>query len=319
VLSLYDYHPHIASFRDEVIAGLSKPNKDLACKFFYDEQGAALFDAICALPEYYPTRTEISIMQENAASIRALIGPDARIIEFGGGNSRKIRLLLDFLEKPCAYIPIDISRDYLFRGAGILAADYPNLEIAAVCADYLQPLNLPQLQAPTTGRAVVFFPGSTIGNLHHQDAAGFLANAHQVLGPCGGLLIGVDLKKDPAILHAAYNDRQGITADFNLNLLRRINRELGGNFSIKDFRHEAIYNIAAGRIEMYLISNRSQQVVIDGQIFEFANDERIHTENSYKYTVAEFQQLARDVGFVPQQVWQDGQQLFSIHYLEVAK
>jgi dimethylhistidine N-methyltransferase len=318
VLSLYDYHPNLGSFRDEVMAGLRKPQKELACKFFYDEQGAALFDAICALPEYYPTRTEIGIMQENAPEIRSLIGAAARIIEFGGGNSRKVRLLLDFLEQPAAYIPIDISRDYLFRGAEILAADYPQLEIAAVCADYLQPLELPQLKSATTGKAVVFFPGSTIGNLHHHDAARFLTNAHQVLGTDGGLLIGVDLKKDPAILHAAYNDRQGVTADFNLNLLRRINRELGGNFSIKDFSHEAVYNAAVGRIEMYLISQLAQQVSIDGQVFEFTPAERIHTENSYKYTIAEFQQLARSVGFRPRQVWQDGQQLFSIHYLEVA-
>lgn len=314
-LHYYDFEPKLESFREEIISGLNKNPKEIHCKFFYDEVGSQLFSQICELPEYYPTRTEIGILIAKGDAISKHIGDQSMIIEYGSGGSRKIRLLLNSLNQPRAYISIDISKEHLFASVNQLAQDYPNLEIVAVCADYTQPLEIPCLSGEEQGKRVIFFPGSTIGNFNYDEAKKFLTNAVQTLSH-GGMLIGVDLKKEINILNDAYNDSAQITAAFNLNLLTRINRELAGNFDLDQFAHKAFYNEAKGRIEMHLVSLKDQTVVIDGLPFHFAVNETIHTENSYKYTIAEFQELARSAGFTPISVWTDERSLFSVHYLE---
>jgi dimethylhistidine N-methyltransferase len=316
MLTLHDFHPKLSSFRDEVIRGLNRDQKEIPAKFFYDTRGLEIFGQICNLPEYYLTRTEIGILQDNCKEIGEQLGPQAMIIEFGSGSSRKIRLLLDCLEQPLIYMPIDISKESLFEDAEKMSADYPKLEIAAVCADYTQPLILPEPENTNFKKRIIFFPGSTIGNLDHEEARRLLQIAKQMLSAGDGMLIGVDLKKDINLLNAAYNDSQGVTADFNLNLLQRINRELGADFQIADFAHQAFYNEAYGRIEMHLISHREQVVNLAEQQFHFAKDETIHTENSYKYGIEEFHQLAASVGFQPARVWTDPNRLFSVHYLK---
>ena len=316
MLVLHDFHPKLESFRDEVISGLSKIPKQIPSKFFYDPQGSVLFSQICELEEYYPTRTELSIFQKYKQEIRELVGKNALVIEYGSGGSQKIRLLLNMLDNPLAYMPRDISKEYLFADTNKLAKDYPQLEIIAVCADYTKALTLPEVMVKFA-KKVVFFPGSTIGNLDQEDAKKLLINTAHILKPGDGLLIGVDLKKDPKILTAAYNDEKAITAAFNLNLLVRINYDLKANFDLANFAHKAFYNDSKGRIEMHLISLKNQTVNIDNIEINIKENEAIHTENSYKYEIKEFQDLAQIAGFTPTKVWVDPSNLFSVHYLTI--
>jgi dimethylhistidine N-methyltransferase len=266
------------------------------------------------LPEYYPTRTELAMTQAHAPEMARLLGADCLLIEYGAGSGRKTRVLIEALA-PAAYVAIDISRSALQQCAADLAARYPAVKVAAVCADYSRPLALPVIEGITPRRRVIYFPGSTIGNFTRADALGFLRHAQKLAGAGGAMLVGVDLKKDPARLHAAYNDAQGITAAFNLNLLTRINRELDGTFDVAAFEHHAFYDADEGRIEMHLRSLRPQTVHVAGLAFAFSGGETIHTENSCKYAVDEFQQLAREAGFTAEKYWCDSERLFSIHYL----
>jgi len=314
-IRFHDERPAVATLRDEVLRGLAAQPKRIAPKFFYDERGSRLFDAICELPEYYPTRTEMAILRGCAPEIRQLAGPDCTLIELGSGASRKIRLLLDTL-RPQRYLGIDISREFLLESAEQLAHDYPWLEVHAACADFSMALDLPDVSGP--GYRLVFFPGSTIGNFEPGEALAFLQRIRALLRPQGALLIGVDLKKDAQILHRAYNDSQGVTAAFNLNLLERLRTELHAELDPRGFRHQAFYNARAGRIEMHLVSQRAQEVRVCGQRFRFRAGESIHSENSYKYSVAEFHALARRAALQPVRVWIDPQRLFSVHYLGVA-
>lgn len=316
--SFHDLHPDAGSFLDEVIAGLSRPRKELSPKYFYDARGCELFDAICELPEYYPTRTEMAIMQSHAAEMAQHLGPDSMLIEYGSGNSRKTHVLIA-ASRPVAYVPVDIAGEQVKASAERLTAAFPGLAVIAVCADYSKPLKLPEIDGIRARRRVIYFPGSTIGNFTVPEALEFLGNARVLAGAGGALLVGVDLKKDHARLDAAYNDAQGVTAEFNLNLLRRINRELGANFDLARFRHHAFYNVAAGRIEMHLQSLCKQQITVSGRVFSFDQGETIHTENSYKYSADEFQKLARQAGFDAVHCWVDPRQFFSVHYLAVPR
>jgi L-histidine Nalpha-methyltransferase len=311
----HDLEPEVDSFRDSVLEGLSRRQKVIPCRFLYDARGSMLFEAICELPEYYPTRTEMAILAAYAPEIAAAMGPRCALVEFGSGSSRKVRLLLDALQDPASYVAIDISREALRHAANALAASFPDLAVMAVCADYMRPMDLPPLPVAGAGRRLGFFPGSTIGNLDPAMAINFLVGCRQVIGSDGAMLIGVDLKKDPAVLHAAYNDAQGVTAAFNLNLLERINRELDGDFNLDRFAHDAAYNSAAGKIEIFIRSNADQIVTVAGQRFRFSRGERIHTEDSCKYTVAEFQELAHHAGYRAERCWTDPAELFSVHLL----
>ena len=311
-----DLAPGEESFRDAVLHGLARPRKAIPCKFFYDERGSALFERICRLPEYYLTRTEIAILEQNADEIAAQMGAYSRIIEFGSGASRKARILLQALDRPIAYVPVDISREHLRVAAASLADDFPEVAIVAVCADYTGPFALPLLPGPS-GKRVGFFPGSTIGNFEPGAALRFLLNCAHILGPGGEMVIGVDLKKDSRVLDAAYNDRAGVTALFNLNLFERINRELDGDLDLDLFEHFAFYSEGNGRIEIYIRSLADQQATIDGRRFNFAAGELVHTEYSYKYSVAEFRELAAGAGFRPVDTWTDPGALFSVHYFRL--
>ena len=303
-------------FLAAVVKGLSQPQKRLSSKYFYDERGSKLFEQITHLPEYYPTRTETALLRAHAAEFAELIGPHASLVEFGSGSSLKVRILLDALEAPAAYIPIDISRDHLIESAKGLADAYPDLMVVPVAADYTQPLTVPAV--PDEVVRIGFFPGSTIGNFSHAEAVEFVHTVATELGTDNGLLIGVDLKKDPTILHAAYNDTAGITAKFNLNILHHINRELGADFNLNGFTHDARWQPEKGRIEMHLVSNRKQTVSVDGHKFEFVEGESIHSEDSHKYTIDEFHALAAEAGWRAYRHWTDPEDLFSIHYLRVA-
>ena len=313
---LYAFHDHAAqeeSFLDAVIEGLSRPAKAIPCRFLYDERGSALFDAICELEEYYPTRTETQILTRHAGDIAALCGAGAQLIELGSGSSTKVRVLLDAFAEPAAYVAVDVSREHLKRAAAALAADFPQIEVAAVCADYSAPFPLPEL--PAAGRRVAFFPGSTIGNLEPEEAASFLKLWARRLGPDAAMLVGVDLKKDPAVLHAAYNDARGVTAAFTRNILSRANAELGADFDLDRFAHHARYNQAGGRIEIHLQSLAGQSARLGGRSFAFAEGELIHVEHSYKYDIEGFQALAARSGFMPAAVFTDPANRFSVHYL----
>ena len=294
--------------------GMARRPKSVPCKYFYDAHGSALFDRICELPEYYQTRTENALLKNFAGEIAALMGPKIELIEFGAGALKKVRTLLDALDSPVAYVPIDISGDYLESVCAALDRDYPALRLRPVVGDFARPFLLPP---PADGavRRVGFFPGSTIGNFRPDDAVTFLKTAAGVLKG-GGLLIGADLVKDPAILHAAYNDAEGVTAAFNKNLLVRANAELGADFDLDAFAHYACYNPLAARIEMYLVSLAAQHVRIGEETIAFKAGEAIHTEDSHKYTVESFQGLARAAGFRPSAMWCDPQGLFSVHWLE---
>jgi len=310
----HDGEPGVDSLREAVLDGLAASPRAIPPKFFYDQRGSELFDQICRQPEYYPTRTEMAILERAAGEIAELTGPDALLVELGSGASTKVRLLLEGL-RPATYLGVDISRDFLLDATARLAHDYPWLEVHAACADFSQTLELPPC-APAA-HTLAFYPGSSIGNFEPGQAREFLARVRDSLGPGDALLIGVDLKKDPAILNAAYNDASGVTAAFNRNLLYRIATELDAQLDPEAFDHHAFYNETAGRVEMHLLSRCDQTVRIDGHRFHFSPGDGIHTENSYKYSVEEFQALAADAGFGHERVWLDHRELFSVHYLRL--
>jgi dimethylhistidine N-methyltransferase len=304
------------TFLHDVLAGLSRPSKELSCKYFYDAEGSRLFERICELDEYYPTRCELAILHHHGEEIARALGEGCAVIEYGSGSGRKTRLLLDRLQGAVAYIPVDISPGPLLRSARSLTRRYPALEVCPVCADFTEEFELPSLSRPVQ-RRVVYFSGSTIGNFGPAEATALLRGIVGLCGPGGGLLIGVDLKKDARILHRAYNDALGVTAAFNLNLLARINRELDGTFHLDRFCHHAFYNQQAGRIEMHLISLAAQEVRIGGVRLSFAAGESIRTEYSYKYSLEEFAALASRAGLAGEQVWMDAERLYSVQYLRV--
>jgi L-histidine N-alpha-methyltransferase len=304
--------PRLDSFREDVIAGLSRPQKALPPKYFYDAQGSRLFEAICRLKEYYPTRSELALTRAHLGAISRFARKGGTLIEYGSGDSVKSRLLVEALH-PSSYIPVDISEDALRSASSKLQRLYPWLDIRPVHGDFSRPLKISVAQAK--GRRVVYFPGSTIGNLSPEEAHAFLRMTRGQVGRGGALLVGVDLKKDAGLLHAAYNDARGVTAAFNLNLLTRINRELGGDFRPRRFRHYAFYNATPGRIEMHLVSLAPQTVNIGNYRFTFEAGESIHTENSYKYSVEGFRALASRAGFKGAKVWVDSKGLFSLHGL----
>ena len=308
----FSYPTATVGFRDDVLRGLSIPQKAIPPKYFYDAYGSTLFEKICELPEYYPTRTEMAIMQDNIVAIADALGPRCELIEFGSGASLKTCILLVHLQPP-VYVPIDISESALRAATQTLAARYPWLNIGAVCGDFTRPIDLPDFGAVAIRRKVAFFPGSTIGNFTPPEALAFLRLTRLMVGKGGGLLIGVDTKKAKPILDAAYDDSQGVTAAFNLNLLTRINRELGGDFRLDQFRHRGYDNEMLGRIEMHLESLCAQTVHVQDQAFSLRSGETIHTENSYKYTVDEFRSMARSTGFRPDKVWVDEKRMFSVH------
>lgn len=298
----------------EILSGLSEAQKRLSPKFFYDERGSEIFDEITRLPEYYPTTTERGIMVACVAEIADLVGVEASIIEFGAGSSAKIRQLLSSIHEPAVYVPVDISRDFLVAAAEDLAADFPDLEILPVAADFTQPFDLPSPKIMPR-RNIVFFPGSTIGNFEPAAALSLLQVMYQEAGANGGLLIGVDLQKEPSVLERAYDDEAGVTAEFNLNMLRHINRAFDADFDLERFEHVSLYNADVGRIEMYLRSVGEQVVNVSGRAFSFADGERILTEHSYKYTVDGFTALAAKAGFSAERVWTDARQYFAVMYL----
>jgi dimethylhistidine N-methyltransferase len=300
-------------FRRDVLAGLGNSPRAIPAKFLYDARGSALFDAICEQPEYYPTRTETQILRACADDIARLAGPGCALVEYGSGSSVKTRLLLDAMSDLHAYVPIDISRQHLGATARRLREDYPWLRVEPVAADYMA---LDALPPEINGaRRIGFFPGSTIGNLTPEEAVLFLRRARRLLRSDGALILGVDLKKDPQRLHDAYNDAAGVTAQFTLNLLRRMNRELEANFDLSAFAHEAFYNEAAGRIEIYVRSLRDQAVTVAGRRFTFAEGERVHTEYSYKYDDTDIAVLARRGGFSIAHTWADPDRLFAVAFL----
>ena len=312
--ALVDLSPSVAEFRASVWAGLGQSRKALQAKFFYDAEGSRLFEEICATPEYYPTRTERRLLIDIAPEIAALAGPRRAVLEFGSGSGIKTRTLLGGLDSPVAYVPVEISRAALVEAVSELATDFPGIQIVPVCADYSKPFALPCFAGEAAGW-LGFFPGSTIGNFTPPQAAQFLTHLRRMLGGGSQFIVGVDLRKDVAILNAAYNDAAGITADFNLNLLARINRELDGDFDLARFEHRAFYEEEHGRIEMHLVSRRRQKVSVSGRSFEFEADETIHTENSYKYDIERFRDLAVSSGWSHRSVWTDRDRLFSIHLL----
>jgi len=309
--------PGTAAFRADVLRGLSAPTKELPCKYFYDEAGSELFERITALPEYYLTRTERAIMARHAPEMAALLGRRCLLIEYGSGNSTKTRLLLDHLTSPAAYVPVDISAEHLLRSAGALAEAYPEIKVLPVCGDFTRPLELPVPSAPAA-RRVVYFPGSTIGNFTPPESAALLRQTAGLCGGGGGFLLGADLRKEPRLIEAAYNDSQGVTAQFNRNLLVRINRELDADFVVSQFAHRAFYNAAEGRIEMHLVSRRDQVVRIGAAEFFLAAGESIRTEYSHKYTISELTALAAAQGWAVQRVWTDEHKSFGVLYLTVS-
>jgi len=310
----FDQHPKIEDFRADIIQGLSAKASYISPKYFYDEIGSRLFEGICGTPEYYPTRTEVGIIRGKINEIVDVLGKNCLLIEPGSGDSYKVRLLLDALQ-PIAYLPIDISKHYLQAEAKKLAAEFTWLNVHAICADFTASLELPY-QVEHTNK-VAFFPGSTIGNFAPEQAVQVLQEIKNMVGKNGGLLIGVDLHKEAAILNAAYNDKQTFTERFNKNLLLRINRELAANFYLEQFRHLAFYNEQQQRIEMHLVSMQKQEVVIDDKKFQFEKEQSILTEYSHKYTVESFQQLAKRAGFESVKTWLDKDRLFSVFYLQV--
>ncbi len=300
---------------EEIVEGLKRDEKMISPKYFYDERGSQLFEEITRLPEYYPTETELGIMRDNIDEIAELIGEQASLIEFGSGSSTKIRILLDHLRSLAVYVPVDISEDHLVAAAENLKADYPDLEILPVVADFMQPFDLPSPSIMPV-RNVVYFPGSTIGNFTNDAALDLLKVMYHEAKEGGALLIGVDLQKDTGILEAAYNDSQGVTAEFNINMLRHINREHGANFDLDAFEHRAEYNQDEGRIELRLDSTSDQLIQLGEEEIAILEGEAILTEYSHKYTLEGFAALAREAGFEVRKVWTDTDRLFSVQYCE---
>lgn len=303
-----------STMQEEVLQGLRRAQKSLPSKYFYDERGSQLFEQITKLEEYYPTRTEISIMRDNMPDIIRMIGSDVVLVELGSGSSYKTRLLLDHLPCITAYVPVEISQDFLAGVVNQLGTEYPDLTIKPLCTDYTQPFEIPTLDSKFS-RILMYYPGSTIGNFRPKQARRFLGTLSQTLNTGGGMLIGVDLKKDREILEAAYNDRKGITAAFNKNILRHINRQLDTGFDLENYRHNAFYNQQEGRIEMHLVVEEEHEVSVAGETFLFEEGESIHTENSYKYTRDEFKELVRP-WFSVEKVWTDANNFFSVQYLK---
>lgn len=313
--TLQDQQPSRAAFLAHVQEGLSAPQKWLSPMYFYDAEGSKLFDRICELPEYYPTRTELQILGEHLPEMTAAIGRNAMLIEPGSGSSLKTRKLLEALEAPAAYVPVEISYDHLVEAVAQLEKLFPGLSVLPVCADFTSSFEIPRPPQPEA-RRVIFFPGSTIGNFPPDEAVELLATMRKKVDDAGGLLIGLDLRKDPVVLEKAYNDHEGTTARFNLNLLARINRELGADFDLDAFNHRAIWNSADSRIEMHLVSETDQRVNVGGQAFDFAEGEHILSECSYKFTFGGFETLAARAGWTIRQVWTDNREWFSMQYLE---
>jgi dimethylhistidine N-methyltransferase len=310
-IELEDQGPAQREFLADVLSGMRRTERALPCKYFYDAVGSKLFDEICELDEYYPTRTELRIMRDNAPAIAAQIGTGVRLVEYGSGSSTKTRILLDHLESPAAYVPVDISHEHLQGTADLLSVAYPDIEILPVCADFTETFQLPTpTRTPT--HSAVYFPGSTIGNFEPNDAVDLLARITPLCGSGGGLVIGVDLQKDTSVLEAAYNDAAGVTARFNLNLLHRINRELGADFDLSQYAHSARYNEDFGRIEISLVSRTAQRVTIDDECFDIAAGEAICTEYSHKYTIEGFAALAAKAGLTLHRYWTDERQWFGV-------
>ena len=314
-VSFHDYKPATLSLFDAVVSGLSQENKAIPPKFFYDKRGSHLFEKICEQPEYYPPAVERKMLELLAGEIAGLAGQERLMIEPGAGSAAKARLLLDEL-KPIAFVPMDISFDFLKLAATQLAKEYPRLPIHAACVDYTHSLPIPE-QSPTSSR-LLFFPGSSLGNFNHSEAHEFLSMVRNTVKDDGMLLIGVDTKKAPSLLNAAYNDAAGFTAQFNLNLLHRIRNELDAELDIEAFQHKAFYNSEAGRIEMYLVSLQQQVLRINGHSFSLGEGESIHTENSYKYSPQEFISMSSDCGFKEVRHWLDSNNMFGIYLLESA-
>ena len=300
---------------ESVLDGLKKPEKELSPVWFYDELGSFLFDNICELPEYYLTRTEIAIMRAHGVEMAQHVGRDAAIIELGSGTSLKTRLLLDQIEMPATYVPVDIAREHLLDAAGAIARDYPDLRVIPVCANFAEPFELPAYVA-SSSRRVVFFPGSTIGNFEPEGAKQLLRRIREMIGRNGALLIGVDLRKDPRVLHRAYNDEAGVTAEFNINALRHLNRELGADFDLEAFEHAAVWVENLSRIEMHLISKQDQRVHIGDEEVRIKRGERIRTECSHKYTLESFADLAANADLCVARIWMDPDKQFSVQLLE---
>jgi dimethylhistidine N-methyltransferase len=314
-LQLRDHHPALEPFVADVLRGLRDSPKHISPLYFYDALGSELFDRICELKEYYPTRTELRILEQHGNDIARCIGDDALLVEFGSGSSMKTRLLLDRLPSLAAYVPVDISRSHLMNAAHAISASYPRLEVMPVCADFTQPFLLPTPDRPVS-RIVVFFPGSTIGNFDPAAALDLMRVMRRVAGASGGLVVGTDLVKDVNVLIRAYDDAEGVTAAFNLNVLRRFNSEMGASFDLDQFRHRAVWNAQASRIEMHLVSLRQQRVVLAGETLEFEAGEAIVTEHCHKYTVRGFATQAARAGWKAHAHWLDDRGYFSVNYLD---
>jgi dimethylhistidine N-methyltransferase len=299
---------------DELIEGLKQPEMMISPKYFYDERGSKLFEQITRLPEYYPTETELGIMRDNIREIASLVGKQASLIEFGSGSSLKTRILLEHLDELAAYVPVDISEDHLLQSARQIREEFPDLDVLPVVADFTQPFRLPSPEVMPV-RNVVYFPGSTIGNFTHDAAHELLLVMHEEAGAGGALLIGVDLQKDPEIIERAYNDSAGLTAEFNRNMLRHLNREFGADFDLDAFTHSAEYNEEEGRVEIRLVSEQDQEFTLGDESFSIDRDETILTEYSHKYTLDGFAAMAEAAGFRVKRVWMDDGRLFSVQYL----
>jgi dimethylhistidine N-methyltransferase len=314
---LRDQSPPRERFRLEVLQGLRKRPRELPCKWLYDERGSRLFERICELDEYYPTRTELGLLERHAAEMAEALGPRCLVVEPGSGSGRKTRLLLGALAEPAGYVPVDIAREALAASAADLARLFPGLHVLPVCGDFTAEIALPSAPSPAARRAL-FFPGSTIGNFEPADAAKLLARWAAALGPGCALLVGVDLVKDRGTLERAYDDAAGVTAAFNRNLLVRIDRELGADFDPDAFAHRSLWNDEERRVEMHLVSRCTQTVRVCGERFRFEEGESIHTESSYKYGLDDFAELVRDAGLEVEQTWTDAAPLFSVHLLVAA-
>ena len=297
----------------EIVAGLQQDEKMISPKYFYDERGSQLFDEITTLPEYYPTETEFGIMRENITEIATLIGPQASLIEYGSGSSRKTRVLLEHLNDQAVYVPVDISEEHLLESARQIRAEFPDLEVLPVVADFTKRFQLPDPPVMPL-RNIIYFPGSTIGNFAHAIACELLEVMYHEAGENGAMLIGVDLQKDPSIIERAYNDSAGVTAEFNLNMLRHLNREFGSDFDLDCWKHKAQYNQSEGRVEIRLINEEQQTVNIDGTTIVVERGEGILTEYSHKYTLEGFAEMAQGAGFKVERVWTDANNLFSVQY-----
>jgi dimethylhistidine N-methyltransferase len=316
VEELIDLEPTSGNLLTEVLVGLSKSQKSIPPKYLYDKKGSEIFEVICRLPEYYPTRAENEILEKYANEIVELIGPSPILIEPGSGSGEKIRHILKALNEPATFVPIEISKEILLRMTSELHETFPEIRVIPICADFTQNMNFPLSIDSQKGRRVVFFPGSTIGNFEPQEALSFLKSISKLIDHNGALLIGVDLKKDRSVFELAYDDPQGVTAAFNLNLLDRLNREINASFNLMNFHHQAFYNEALGRVEMHLRSIVPQLVKVNGSIFRFREGETIHTESSYKYTVEEFCELSAKANLRLIKNWKDSNNLFCVYCFE---